>query len=766
MRTLLRLLLGLVALALVLAAAAWFGGRRWLARSVARYEGTVTVPGPAGPIEVLFDARGVPQVYARTEADALFALGWLHAGERLFQMELTRRAARGELGELFGADAVEADAEARRIGIGRKADREGATIAPAVRASLERYVAGINAWIAQARPLPPEFVVLGATPRPWTVEDVTAVGLYQTWFLVTVGLNTADYREVIARLGGDARRLANAVQGWSPPAVPAAPAAPRMAKASNSWVVAPAHSASGAALHASDPHMDLTAPGLWYAVGLHTGDGLDVVGVTVPGLPSMAMGHNGHVSWGITTAPVDLVDEYREVIQGADGPAPRVRVAGGWAPVTVEAESILVKGAPPRVERVLRTARGPVVALRGDTALVLHWAGFDFPAWSVVRGVTTLARVRDFDAFRRVVSDAGPLSVNWTYADRAGHIGYVLGAPVPVRDGYDTFTPQRGTDSTAQWRGYRPLEERPFALDPAQGWLASANDQVVDARYPYRLPGHYVLSRKLRIATILDSLTRRGGVTPAMMAAAQRDLVSGNTLRWKALAAMAAEDNADADAARLLAAWDGALTPGDTAATLWRYWWRRLPQELFEDELGPDWRRAAGLTWAVLEDSAQSFVDDVRTPARETLPAIASRAMAAALREEWRRPLGAAQSLTVRHPLAVVGLLDRWLGLSRGPFPIGGDDGTLDVAYTRYDATARQWRDEAGASMRFVLDWADVDNFSLSVFPGQSGNPLSPHFMDAIEPHMAGERWPLPFTRAAVEARTVRRLRLEPAAAR
>jgi penicillin amidase len=183
---------------------------------------------------------------------------------------------------------------------------------------------------------------------------------------------------------------------------------------------------------------------------------------------------------------------------------------------------------------------------------------------------------------------------------------------------------------------------------------------------------------------------------------------------------------------------------------------------LFEDELGGNWPKARPLTVAALSDSAEAFADDRRTPARETLDEIAVRAMRSALAERWQRPFGAVQTLTVRHPLASVRLLDLWLGLTRGPLPVGGDDATLDAAFTAFDSTTRTLSDEAGPSMRFVLDWSDVDGFTLSRHLGQSGNPLSPHFADFLLPHLAGETWPMPFTRAKVQARAVSTLRLVP----
>jgi len=766
MKTFLRVgAIGLVALAL-LVAAAWIGGRRYLARSVAPLAGEVIVAGPSAPIEILVDARGVPQVWARTDADARFALGWLHAAERLFQMELTRRMARGELAELFGEQVASLDVEQRRLGFAWQVARDSATMPAEARAQIAQYVAGINAWIAQAKPLPPEFVLLGFQPRPWTVEDVAVVGFYQSWFAVTLMDRSGDHRAIYARLGGDAGRLANLVQSWSAPTVPEiARAVPKLTKASNSWVVAPKHSASGAALHASDPHLELSsAPGLWYAVGLHSAEGLEAVGVSAPGIPSISMGHNGQVSWAFTVAPVDLVDDYWCQVSGDRG---QVTTVNGRVSLTVQVESVTVKGGETRVEKILRAPLGPVMELRGDSARVQHWAGYDFPAWSVAVGSLGLMHAKDFESLRRTVTSTGALSVNWTYADRAGNIGYQLGTPIPIRDGYDTFVPQSGVDPKAQWRGYRALADRPFALNPAQGWLASTNNQVVGRGARYPIPGFYDVARMTRATELLDQLTGAGTPSPRTtdadaMRAMQRDIFSGIGLRWRGLAIEAADAVGDTSAVRQLRLWQGRMHMTDTAATLFAYWWQHLPEAVFRDELGDDWPKARHLVIAALDDSAEAFIDDRTTPVREMRREIATVAMRKALAERWARPFGEVQTLMIKHPLAVIGVLDRWLGLTRGPYSSRGDAATLDAAFVEFDEVRRGLETVAGASMRFVLDWADVDGFTLSRHLGQSGNPLSPHFDDFLESHLTGEAWPMPFTRAKVAERAVSTWTLRP----
>ncbi len=751
--------LAVIVLTLTLAATgAWFGGRAWLSRSVAQYAGEVMLAGLDAPIEITFDARGVPHVWAETDRDLRFAMGWLHASERLFQMELTRRMARGELSELFGDVALELDTEQRRLGFAWQVAHETATLPEKERVTLGQYVDGINAWMQQAPLLPPEFVLLGTTPRPWTVEDVLVVGFYQTWYSLSLMDRGADYRDLFATLGGDASRLAGAVQRWSPPTVPSP--APRLATASNSWVLGPARTRSGAALHASDPHLETSsAPGLWYALGLHSREGGDAVGVSGPGLPGIAMGHNSHVAWAFTVAPVDLVDDYWFTIDDAEGAAPQLQTLDGMESLTVRTDTILVKDAVPHVVRLLRAPMGPVMEVRGDSARVMRWVGFEKPSWSPAVAIGALSAVRDFPSFQRVVTSAGAFAVNWTYSDRTGNIGYQLGAPLPIRGPYDTFTPQSGTDRSAQWHGYHPLAESPHAFNPAVGWLVSTNNQIVSADWSYALPGYYDVARATRAFALLDTVR---DATVEQSRRFQADMISGIALRWRALAVRGAEQLERADIAERLQRWDGNMRATDTTATLFAYWWERLPREFFEDELGAEWVRARALTIAALEDTTHAFTDDGRTLLRESREHLAARALEHALREPWQRPFGAMQTLTVRHPLAQVAVLDRWLKLTRGPMPLGGDDATLNASFTRFDTTTRSLAVTTGPSMRYLLDWADVDGFTMSRHLGQSGNPLSPHFDDFLAPHLAGEPWPMPITRERVLARAVTTLRLVP----
>ncbi|HEX2123490.1 MAG TPA: penicillin acylase family protein [Thermoanaerobaculia bacterium] len=708
-----------------------FGGRAWLARSVAQYEGDVKAP-VAAPVEITFDARGVPQIWAKTDGDAFFAIGWLHASERLFQMELVRRLARGELSEVFGDAAYETDVAQRRAGFARRADADVAKLTPAARAASQRYVDGINAWIAQAKVLPPEFVILRIEPRVWTLADCLAISGYQTWFSHELMDQDRRYQKIIEKLGMPAQMLANAGHPWSPPTVPDL----RMTAASNSWAVSASRSASRAALHASDPHLAIDqVPGLWYLAGLHSEEGLNVVGVTYAGAPFVVMGHNDAIAFSFTVASVDVIDYYDD--------APRA---------TIAREEIRVKGEDkPRVVEVKRGARGVML----DDKTSMQWAGFDFSSADITDAAYRLQKARTFDEFRRAVTRFGALDANWIYSDRAGNIGYQLGAPIPIRD-YDTFVRQKASDPRTAWRGYRALDETPYALNPPQGFLASCNNQIVSSSWPYRIPGFYDPYRITRATALLPSKRTRDD-----MHAMQLDLTSALAARWQKLAAIGAQHAGLRNEARMLTEWDARMSADSRAATLFAAWWRMLPREIFMDDLGEDWSTGRVLLEEALTTNSPA-IDNRHTPRVESIVEISARAMKQAVAIANGRTWGEASTLTVRHPLARVKLLEWWLGLNRGPQPAPGDNGTLNANFFGYDEKTKSFRSRIGPSMRFVLDWSDVDGFTLTGALGQSGNPFSAHYDDFLGMMHRGEEWNVPFTRERVYAKKASLLRLVP----
>jgi penicillin amidase len=467
--------------------------------------------------------------------------------------------------------------------------------------------------------------------------------------------------------------------------------------------------------------------------GLHSEEGLNIVGVTYGGAPYVVMGHNADIAFSFTVASVDLIDYYDDAPRGA-----AIR------------EEIRVKGEDkPRVLEVRHGARG--VMIDGTTSL--RWAGFDFSIAELSEAALRLQKARNFDEFRRAITRFGALDANWIYSDRAGNIGYQLGAPIPIRD-YDTYARQKASDPNAVWRGYRALDETPHALNPAQGFLASSNNQPVSRAWPYPIPGFYDPYRIVRANALLPRKH-----TAADMHAVQLDLVSGIATRWKALAeqgARAAGLNAEA---QLLARWDGRMTSDSKAALLFEAWWRILSRPIFEDELGADWDTGRALLDEAL--TTRTAIDDRRTPRVENEVEISARAMKEAKEIANGRTWGEACTLLIKHPLARVKVLDTWLHLNRGPFAWSGDPGTLNANFYSYHEDSKSFRTHVGPSMRFVLDWSNVDAFSIYGALGQSGNPFSPHYDDFLELARKGGEWTVPFARERVFAGKTSVLRLE-----
>jgi len=736
----------------VLLAAAWFGGRWWLAGSVMPTEGELSLPGLESRTEVLFDARGIPRVYARTDADALTALGWLHASERLFQMELLRRVAAGRVAEIVGPAGIESDIVHREYGFARRIALDPPTLEPEVEALLEAYVDGINARLDSGRALPPAFVLLGLEPEPWTVADVLLLGYYQTWYPTTLVQRLAEaWRATAAEHGEAAADWLHALPRWGRPTIPGGFGAQPMTEASNTWVVAPQRSASGAALHASDPHLDYTrAPGLWYAVGLHSDETLDVVGVTAPGLPFVAMGHNGRVAFAFTVAPVDLYEVYR--FERAPGDRDRLIGPDGPFDLVERQETIAVRDREqPVVQTILTTRYGPVRETDGETMEVLHWAGFDLALDGMIENGLAINRAGNFDAFRAAASDMGALSVNWSYSDIDGNIGYVQSTPIPLRQ-HDTFyTRLDGADPTNHWAGFVPPNRRPWLLNPDRGWIANSNNHAaLDAPWP--MPGFYKHLRMRRAAAWLES---KPVFNAGDMHAMQMDRASDRALAWKDWLTRIADQTGRAALADELVAWDGVMRADSTTAGLFALWWQYLPMHLF-GESAIDWRHGRTLLDEWLQRPPEEF--ELASMSRDEA---AGKALDDALKHP-RVPLGAIQTLTIAHPLARAGLLDAWLDLSRGPIAIGGGPGSLNVTYHGFDEQRIHLDARAGASMRLVMDWSDPDTFKLNLTLGQSGHPLSPHFDDQLDDFLSGRPWTVPFSRSAVERRTVSRLSLIP----
>ncbi|MGY6630342.1 MAG: penicillin acylase family protein [Wenzhouxiangella sp.] len=734
----------------VLGMAVWFGGRAWVAGSQMSYEGQHVLPDLSAPVEILFDARGIPRIYGRTDQDVVQALGWLHAGERLFQMELLRRLARGELAELFGEAALEIDLNNRAMGFARRVEEEPPALNDPTRRLLEAYVTGINQRIDQADRLPFEFSLLRSRPAAWTVDDVLAVAYYQSFYASSLVQHFNEvYRDIVARFGPDAGQWLGQFHDWMEPTIPDY----RISDASNTWVVSPARSASGAALHAADPHLDINiAPGTWYLAGLHSEQGLNVLGATAPGLPWINMGHNGEIAWAFTVAPVDVWELWEQPL---DPQQPGMALGDqGPEPILTREEIFVIRGREQPLRRSFQyTPRGRVLDNDGQALLVMQWAGFELPIDELVDNALALNQAVNFSDFRQAASQMGALSVNWSYSDRHGNIGYVLSSAIPRRRHHEPFMLLDATNPDHGWDGFVAAEDRPWALNPDRGWLANANNHPVGSDWDAPIPGFFDPLRIRRITALLSEDRR---FDAADMHAFQLSRLSDRALSWKDWLADLADASGRDGLARELRAWDGTMRTDSEMAGLFIRWWNFLPETMFGELEEMDWRplRLVLDEWLHTPDIAIAFDRiDRETAGQQAL----ERALMAGA---W--PLGAVQELTIQHPLAQNPLLDRWLQLSRGPIPMGGDGATLNVIFSSFNPETARLRGRAGASMRYVLDWSDPDAFTINLTLGQSGHPASPHFDDFLPDFVGGQPWVVPWNREAVEGAAAHRLQLQP----
>lgn len=795
LRKLLYVLAGVLALVVIAAG----GGRMWLGRAQPDPSRGAALAGLRAPVEVWRDSLGVPHIWAKDEEDLFRAIGYVHAQDRLFQMEMFRRVADGRLAEILGEDLVDTDRFLRTVGMGRGAAENEARLAPEHRRALQAYADGVNAWIRTRRgPLPPEFVTLRFTPEPWTVRNTLSIAKIMAWDLADweLGLNL---QRAVDRIGEEkARELfpfypANGTtilgadaqwqgRGAAPPAAPAAAPAPRIggriplpdvpplalelletvsaSHASNSWVIGGSRTKSGKPILANDMHLSLRAPAIWYLAALH-GGGFNVAGMTLPGVPVVVAGHSDRVAWGYTNAMVDDVDFFVEQVDSAN--PNRYRTPEGWAEMTVRPETIQVKGGEPVVHTVRTTRHGPVLSdaedRGGDRVLAMQWTAYA-PSTEVV-ALLGMNTARNADEFTAALRGFNNPHQNVVFADRDGRFGYWMGGRVPVRRGGDGVLPQPGWTGEADWTGWLSFDQHPHVLDPADGFVVTANNRQVGPAYPYHITSNW--AEPYRAERIRQMVEAGRALTADDVARQQMDVRDVFALRHLPRAVQAAERAQLADAARELRAWNGEARTDSRGAALFYTWFDELRTRVGNDEFGGRNVYFPRTTMdRILEQGGGAWVDDVTTAGKtETLDELAAEAMRTAAQTVGTQTWGALHQTEIAHPMGVVDVLDRMFKLNIGPFPNGGSYYTVNVS--GWGARKPPFTNTYGSSQRHVVDMADPDGSGGFVIPtGQSGIPFSPHYRDQTPLWRAGRLWLIPLDRGKAGARAVSRMTLRP----
>ena len=760
------LIFGSLLLALALIA---LYGNLVLKHSLPQNQGTIQIQGLQGQVMVYRDSMGVPQIVAQNDHDAYFALGYLHAGDRLFQIDLTRRVAEGRLSELFGKLTLNLDRHQRLMGHYRLAAKFINRLTPEDHSRLQAYVDGLNTYVTTCRTLPFEYHLLNTKFEPYTIQDLLSVLSFQTWFSNALLGSDEWLAKVFDRFGADtAATLAIGYPVWAPFTVPQEQKVSagftsllyhsyfgngklpfRMAHSSNSWVISPQHSQSRHAMLASDPHLETQRlPQFWYLVGLHVKNPqTDVLGITTPGLPFVVMGHNGKAAWAFTVGGIDVNEVYMEKVNPKD--STEYLTSNGWKKFKVIEEPIKIKGQKkPLIFRMRFTENGPIVwtsdSLRHDYSL--HWAGFDMNLATTVRAAFHLRNIIQYEDFRKTVTQFGALDANWTYADINGNIGYQLGTPIPIRPKSVYKLPIPGWIDSLKWRGFHALAETPHSFNPQRGWLATSNNKQDAMHLPYKLFGKFAADRILRITELLKS---KSVFTFDDMKRFQMDRVDRFLQHWQPILTKLLRERGDQHEAQLIKDWNGDAHADSKAVALVILFKNRLRHLIFDDQLG---KMAAKLSdedlLSVFNHGPAFWFDNIKTKDKvETKHEIALAAVDQALKLWHGQTWGALQSFTMAHPMSKVPVVGSLLGLKKGPFPWGGTPGTLNASFYEEDKKhPGHFKSIVGPSWRFVIDFANPDAAEFVLPAGESGNPKSPFFMNFFDWWKSGKRWNVPIS--------------------
>ena len=832
-------------------------------RPLPELSGDLTLPGLDAQVTVTRDARGVPTITATTSADLFRAQGYVAAQDRFFEMDYRRHVTSGRLSELVGENdaALEADKVIRTFGWRQVAEREWDILQPETRQALTAYAEGVNAYLADRAPaaIAVEYTVLGTqvsveAPEPWdpldsltwlkamawdlrgnydeelaraeafaTVRDVDRVNDLFPTYPVSINAPIVGAEEAVpparttSTRSGDEDRTASSAAGTSLPLTdPDARAALVAASAaveavphllgegegvgSNSWAVSGAHTASGSPLLANDPHLGISAPGIWAQVGLRCATvgaacPYDVAGFSFAGFPGVIIGHNASLAWGLTNLGADVTDFFLERIDGGDA----IR-DGEREPLTTRTEVIKVNGGHDVTLTVRETVHGPIVsdvldlggvvtaptpdsAPGGRYAVSLGWTAL--APGHTADAVLAIDQARNAEDIARVARMFDVPSQNILFATTDGHIGYQAPGRIPVRARVsgdvpsDGSWPRPGWDSAYDWQGYVDPEDMPAVLDPPSGILVAANQAVTaPGKGPFLTRDWDYGYRAQRIRSELETQVAAGekldveGVNEL-----QNDVRSPYAyVLVPTLLTIPVADSFDRDGQDLLRTWDRDMDADSPAAAYFAAVWKSLLELTFADELPVEARPDGGSRWLevvrrLLDSPGSAWWDDKSTPGVvEGRDEILSRALVQARRQltqqlgsstddwRWGKLHVAAPEHAVLGGDSVPGIVRRLMN----PQGIEVGGGSSIVNATGWDASSGSYGVTSAPSMRMVVDLGDLDSSTWVTLTGTSGHPGSVHYTDQLAAWAHGRTYPFPFTPAATEADARDRLTLRP----
>ena len=784
------------------------GGYVWLHTGLPRYDGRITLAGLNDQVEIIRDHRAIPHIFAKTDGDAYFALGFVHAQDRLWQMESIRRLGAGRLTEIFGTllgdSFLRIDHTMRTLGLYRLVEISMQTMKPEIRQSAIQYAAGVNAYLSQRRtPLPIEFQLLWHEPEPWQPADSLV------WSKIMAMQLSGNFREEMTNLLLRHNLPPETIEDLFPEVIDQFPTTLtseerssvlrfvdqiersfdflRPVSASNAWVISGSRTETDRPILANDPHLGLSAPVLWYLARIETPE-WSVTGATIPGTPFHILGHNGTVAWGMTTNHSDTQDLFIERL--ADDNPDHYQTPEGSMPFTTREETIGVRWDDDVSVTIRETRHGPVISTifpdyltallessdreSSNTLLTLQATALSNNDTSA-QAIYDLNRAQNWDDFLRAMSRFQTPQQNVFYADTSGTIGFLTSGLVPIRRNGDGRVPVPGWEGTFDWIAVIPFNDWPREMNPSDGLIVNANNPPVSSDYPYLLTARWPIG--YRAQRILQHLTQmETSDTVVSSTAIQLDVKSlvAQTLVPIMTAISPPEHPIAAQALTLLKQWDGLMDRNRPEPLIYTEWMRQLYARFFTFSFSrnqrltiPNWPEViyhilTGVTrqdWCSWERPVESERCSVElTESLLTAIQVLTEQFGHDPRT-WR--WGDVHRATLAHPLlSRIPGLSFWFDIS---IETDGDDHTVNRGTTPLlRSNDMPYSHIHGPGYRAVYDLSNLNRSRFIIATGQSGNPLSLHYQDLVTLWRDGQSIEIPGDLETLKAIETHKLILEP----
>ena len=746
-------------------------------RSLPPSSGTFSLKGIENSVEIIRDSWGVPHLYAQNMHDLFFAQGFVHAQERLWQMEILRRVARGKLSEIFGRPTLEVDRITRTFGFERIAKEDWQNADEEMKALILAYVRGINAFLNHEKTKNPlELFLIGLRPSMWQVEDTLAISRLIVWQLSHGWYHKIIRAQMVGKFGEKKTKLWDTDYPKNlpltlPNGVEFNPEDQNYSDnnqgpllnpvmGSNSWVIKGTKTSTGKPILSNDMHLGLTIPAIFYQNHLKAGQ-FEVTGVSIPGFPLVLVGHNEAIAWGATIAYMDCDEVF---IENFDSQNPHTyEWDGKWLEAKFFKEEIKVKNQKfPHIEEVLITHHGPIISsilLESKLSLALQSKALE--SFTVSKGFYHLNCSQNWDDFVKAIQFIKAPQLNLTYADKQGNIGYFVTGEVPIRKQGKGLLPILGNSKDNEWQGNIPIEEMPHALNPKNNFIVTCNNRIIPENYPHEL-GNIWMSG-YRAKRVEELIKDRSKVSVFDCENWQMDFVTLAGVKFVELFNRFSFQNSKMEKyVQLLKNWDGHLKGNCIEGTIYQVLKTRLIENILFPELGEKLAKSVmgegfhpGLVpksefyghdtinlLALMEKipseffaSEKDFLEYLEKGLEETINYLFKKLGKNESQWTW----GRLHQLVIPHAFGLKKPLNKVF--NRGPFPIGGDADTLcqiPVNLIEFSNPV-----SFGAAFRQVIDFSDLNNSRAMLVPGQSGHLASPHYDDFIKPWLKGEFHPM-----------------------